>query len=392
MSNDDALRILASTDATSRLSRRAFLAGATVAAVGGSTLIAGCGSSEPESTAGAGGSPGPIEDQLNMYTWGEYDSPKVLKEFTASVGPKLQVDSYNSNEEMINKLVATKGTSGYDLVVPTGPFIPQMVANDLLEPLDLTRLPNFSNVDTVYLGQTWDPNNDHSVPKAWGTTGYAYDTTKIDREMTSWQDFLDVATTTASGQVSILDSPDNVVGLYLWAKDIDWMTTDTALLDEAEDYLVNTLASHVKKFESYPGSNGMPQGSFWLAHAWNGDARQGILSSDDPDRWKWVLPSPRTEIWMDNWCIPKGSTNPNAAYAWIDYVLDPGVSLKELSYIGYHTAIKGIEPAAKDAGLDRLDIVFFTPEQIGTMEAGELNDAQQKRVDIWNAMKAAAGA
>ncbi|MDH4352935.1 MAG: spermidine/putrescine ABC transporter substrate-binding protein, partial [Actinomycetota bacterium] len=93
----------------------------------------------------------------------------------------------------------------------------------------------------------------------------------------------------------------------------------------------------------------------------------------------------------DNWCIPKGAPNPNAAYAWIDYVLDPGVSLKELSYIGYHTAIKGIEPAANEAGLDRLDIVFFTPEQIATMEAGELNDAQQKRVDIWNAMKAAAG-
>ncbi|MDH5278944.1 MAG: spermidine/putrescine ABC transporter substrate-binding protein, partial [Actinomycetota bacterium] len=267
MSNNDGLRILASTQATQRLSRRSFLAGATVTAVAGSTLITGCGSSEPEPTAGAGSSAGPIEDQLNMYTWGEYDSPKVLKEFTASVGPKLQVDSYNSNEEMVNKLVATKGTSGYDLVVPTGPFIPQMVANDLLEPIDLTRLPNFSNVDTVYLGQSWDPNNDHSVPKAWGTTGYAYDTTKVDREMATWQDFLDVASTTASGQVSILDSPDNVVGLYLWAKDIDWMTTDMALLDEAQDYLVNTLAPHVKKFESYPGSNGMPQGSFWLVHA-----------------------------------------------------------------------------------------------------------------------------
>lgn len=392
MSDNERVRILATPEATQRISRRAFLAGATVTAVGASTFITACGEGESEPTGGAGASPGPIEDQLNMYTWGEYDSPKVLKQFTSEVGPELQVDSYNSNEEMIAKLVAAKGTSGFDIVVPTGPFIPQMAANDLLEQIDLSRLPNFANVDPNYTGQTWDPDNTYSVPKAWGTTGYVYDTTKIDREMATWQDFLDVATTIASGQTSVLDSPDNVCGLYFWANDIPWTTTDPAQLDAAEDYLVNTLAQHIKKFDSYPGGGGIPQGTYWLAHAWNGDARQGILSNDDPDQWKWVLPTPRTEIWMDNWCIVKGGPNPNAAYAWIDFVLDPAVSLAELEYIGYHTAIKDIQPAAEEAGLDRLDMVFFTDEQIATFEAGEINDAQQRRVDIWNATKAAAGA
>jgi spermidine/putrescine transport system substrate-binding protein len=388
---EESVRLLAPSSVVEQVSRRAFLAGAGATVVGSSVFLTACGSDETSTGSTSGGADEPLEDQVFMYTWGEYDSPKVLKSFTKEYGPTLQLDSYNSNEQMISKLIAAKGTGGFDLVVPTGPFIPQMVDNDLLEELDLTRLPNFENVDEAYLNQPWDEGNKYSVPKAWGTTGYAYDSSKISKEMSTWQDFLDVATGEASGQVSILDSPDNLCGLYFWANDINWMTTDPAQLDACEDYMVNQMAPHVKRFDSYPGGGGIAEGSYWLSHAWNGDARQGIIDSGGND-WKWVFPGPRTEIWMDNWCIPVGVKNPNAAYAWINYVLDPKVSLAELSYIGYHTAVKGIEPAANEAGLERLDIVFFTPEQVETMESGELNDAQQRRVEISNKTKAAAGA
>jgi len=286
--------------------------------------------------------------------------------------------------------VAAKGTSGFDIVVPTGTFIPQMVQNGLLEALDLTRLPNFANVDPAFADQPWDPGNGYSVVKAWGSTGYAYDSSKIDREMTSWQDFLDVATTIASGQTSVVDDPNEIIGIWLWANGQDPNTNDEAILAEAEDYLVNTLATHIKKFDSYPGGGASAQGAYYLAHAWNGDARQGIL--DAGDHWKWVLPSPSSNLWMDNWCIPVGAPHPNAAYAFIDFVLDPKISLKELEYIGYHTGIKDIQPAAEEAGMERLDIVFFTPEQLATLTPLELTESQTQRVEIWNKMKAAAGA
>ena len=56
------------------------------------------------------------------------------------------------------------------------------------------------------------------------------------------------------------------------------------------------------------------------------------------------------------------------------------------------TGGKGIEAAAEEAGLPMLDLVFFTPEQLETMREGQVNEAQQARVDIWNKTKAAAGA
>lgn len=73
-------------------------------------------------------------------------------------------------------------------------------------------------------------------------------------------------------------------------------------------------------------------------------------------------------------------------------MLTPENQLKNVDYIGYHTGAKDIQPAAEKAGLEMLDMVFFSPEQIATMKTGEVNEAQQRTVDIWNKAKAAAGA
>ena len=374
------------------LSRRSFLRGAAVAGLGGSTLLAGCGDNSTGTDTGGSNvaaGDGELEDQLNMFTWGEYDDPKVLSAFTKSIGPKIQVDTFPSNEEMIAKLVQSKGTSGYDIVVPTGVFIPQMVENGLLLELDHSALPNMKNLAEEYLDQAWDPGNRYSVPKAWGTTGFVYDQTKIDRELTTWNDFLDAATNEASGQVSVLDDPGELTGLYFWANGIDWNTTEEEHLDAAEEYLVNTLAPHVKAFDSYP-SAGMTEGRYWLCQIWNGDARFGILDSE-PNTWVWRWGSPASEIWMDNWSIPAGAKNIDAAYAFIDYVLRPDVSLKQVAYVGYHTGIAGIEERARKRGMPLLDLIFPPSEELAKMTAGEVNEAQQRHVDIMNKMKAAAG-
>jgi spermidine/putrescine transport system substrate-binding protein len=208
----------------------------------------------------------------------------------------------------------------------------------------------------------------------------------------TWQDFLDAAQNEASGKMSVLDDPAEVTGLYFWANGIDWNTTDAADLDACEDFVVNTLAPHIAAFDSYPGGSAIPQATHALMQVWNGDARIGIMESADPDRWVWRLGSPSTELWMDNWAIATGAPNPEAAHAFINYVLTPENSLAELDYIGYHTGGTGIQETAESEGLEMLDLVFFTPEQLKTMKTGEVTEAQQRVVEIWNKAKAAAGA
>ena len=392
--SDQPVRILASHQASAiirrEVSRRRLLTFSAAAA--SAAALAACAPVDPQAGGAPAATGGPLADNLNIYTWGDYDDPSVLETFTAQLGPQITLDSYGSNEEMIAKLIAARGTSGYDIVVPTGVFIPQMIENGLLEQLNLDLLPNLRYMDEAYLAQDWDPQNQYSICKAWGTTGFVYDTTVISRDLQTWDDFLDAAQNEASGRTTVLDDPKELVGVYFWANGIDWNTTDPADLDAAEAYLTQTLAPHVSAFDSYPGGSAIPTGSQVLMHAWNGDARLGILNSPEPDRWAWRLGGPTTQLWMDNWAIAQGAQNVEAAHAFINYTMTPENQLVQLDYIGYHTGAAGIEAAAAAEELPMLDLVFFSPEQLATMKNGALNEAQDRIVAIWNAMKAAAGA
>ncbi|WP_309065597.1 polyamine ABC transporter substrate-binding protein [Microbacterium sp.] len=393
MNDAHGLRILADSSLAPvlrhQLTRRGFIG--TLAALGAAGVLTACspggkGAPAPQATGGD------IEKTLSVYSWGEYDAPEVVEAFTNEHGAKVVMDTFASNEEMIAKLVAAKGTSGYDLVVPTGTFIPQMIENGLLAKLNTDLIPNIEHMDPAFLGREWDPENEYSICKAWGTTGFVYDKTVITRELKTWSDFIDAAQNEASGKTSLLDDPAELTGLYFWANGIDWTTTDAEHLDACEKFLVEELAPHVSAFDSYPGGSAIPQASHVLLQAWNGDARIGMLESPDPDRWQWVLGAPDTEIWMDNWALAAGAPHPEAAHAFLNYILTPENQLTQVDYIGYHTGAKGIKQAAEEAGVERLDMIFFTEEQIATMHEGAVTEAQERIVDIWNKTKAAAGA
>jgi spermidine/putrescine transport system substrate-binding protein len=392
MNANNDVRILASRASAPivrrELSRRGFLA--VAGGVGTTMLLAACttpgGDPAPAATGGT------LENALSIYTWGDYDAPEVLEAFTTDKGPRITLDSYGSNEEMIAKLVAAKGTSGYDIIVPTGVFIPQLIENGLLYKLNRDLIPNIQHVDDAYLGRVWDPGNEYSICKAWGTTGFVYDKTVITRELKTWDDFFDAAKNEASGKTSVLDDPVEITGIYYWANGIDWDTTDEAEIAAAEKFLLEELAPHIAAFDSYPGGAAIPQATHALMQVWNGDARLGIMNSPDPERWQWVLGAPSTELWMDNWAISASAPHPEAAHAFLNFVLDPEYAVAQIDYIGYHTGAKGIEQMAEEAGLGMLDMVFFTPEQLATMQDGEINEAQERNVEIWNKLKAAAGA
>ena len=407
---DEQVRILAPTSFGRQLSRRSLLQMGTGAA-GLGVILAACGSTskgEPGSAAttvaGAapatdaptteGEAPGKASGTVSLYTWGDYHAPDLIDGAPDALGVSMNVQFYASNEELIAKLEATKGNSGYDLVVPTGPYLPQLISKELLLKLDRSRLSNWSKIDPSYLGKSWDPTNDYAVPRDWGSTGFLYDTSKINRELKDWKDFLDATSNEFKGDVSWLDTSDNVLGPYFWANGISWNTEKAADLDAAEKALV-ALAPNIKAFDSYPSSK-IAEGAYGLSAAWNGDARQAFVrikdAGGDPEPWKWVLGGPTTEIWMDHYAIPADAKNVDGAYAWIDSMLTPENAFTDLSYIGYNMTVAGTQPMAEAAKLERLDMIYFTPEQLKTMEEGIVNTAQDRKVDIFNKVKAAAGA
>lgn len=367
-------------------SRRGLLAGAGAAGLG---LLAGCQTGDRVATSPR--PDGQLESMLNVYSWGDYDDPDVLDAWSGAHDVKLQVDAYGSNEELIAKLAAARGTSGYDVVVPTGLRVPDMAEHGLIQKLDLSLIPNIEHMDPNFLGQDFDPHNDYSVCKAWGTTGFIYDTTVIDRELTSWQDFIDVAQAEADGTTMLLEDPWELVSIALGALGYDLNTVDEKELDEAADIVVEQLAPTARAYLGN-ANTAMAQGGFALMQAYNGDARQGMMESEDPDRWKFVFPTPSANIWMDNWCLATGAPNPDAAHAFIDYVIGPDQALAQVDYIGYHTGSSVLADPAIEDEFDYADIVFPPQEVLDRLVASEFNSGQQRRVEIFTDAQARSGA
>ena len=136
--SDDEMKILVPPATLQRvvagISRRRFLE-VGLGGVAAAAILAACGGDNSGSSSGASTSAGAAAsgggnsgaNKYNLFTWAEYDDPDLMKKFG-----DMTIDVYNSNEDAIAKLEAGGGTSGYDMVVPTGVYIPQMVSKSLL--------------------------------------------------------------------------------------------------------------------------------------------------------------------------------------------------------------------------------------------------------------------
>ena len=235
-----------------------------------------------------------------------------------------------------------------------------MVANDLLEELDLSKIPNFRNLETVYTNQPWDPDNKHSVCKDWGTTGWIFDKSQISRPINTWSDFLDVAMNEASGNVSLLDAQNEVMGMYFWANGIDWTTEDPADLDAYEAFMVNSSRRTSRRSTRTPGISSPQWELRPVARVERRrPARVQLVQGPEPVR----LGPGRARRPSCGWTtgrIVKGAPHPEAAYAFINFILDPANSLQDLEFHGYNTGITGVKEAAAAANTPYMDMIFFT--------------------------------
>jgi spermidine/putrescine transport system substrate-binding protein len=112
---------------------------------------------------------------------------------------------------------------------------------------------------------------------------------------------------------------------------------------------------------------------------------------EDPDRYRWVLGAPATELWIDHWCVLSTARSPEAAHAWINFMLDPEVSAREVAYHGYNTGVRGTEELLPE-DVEAREMIYFTPEEQQRMVPGEVNSAQERLVSIYQRVKARAAA
>ncbi|QUL78416.1 MULTISPECIES: spermidine/putrescine ABC transporter substrate-binding protein [unclassified Brevibacterium] len=386
MSERFPISVLAPKSQVPTISRRSALAGFGVLGLG---ALSACGATTKMAESPA--PDGEIESKLNLYSWGDYDSPDLLGTFNDDFDVLLQVDSYGSNEELIAKLSSSRGTSGYDVVVPTGSDLVRFTSHDLLQPLDMSLIPNFEHMDPNFIAQDFDPKNEYTICKAWGTTGYAYRTDVITRPMESWQDFIDAAQDEAAGRTSLLSDAWEVAAIGLAARGYGLNSTDERELEEARKIIVDEVAPNVRAYFG-SASTGMIQGSFDLMQSYNGDARQGFGEVDNPEDWEFVFPTPSANLWMDCWAIATGAPHPDAAHAFINFMIAEENAMTQIEYIGYPIGVRGSEEKARNEGFEGLDLIFPDQKILDRLVASEFNEGTQARVDILTAAQRRSGA
>jgi spermidine/putrescine transport system substrate-binding protein len=292
---------------------------------------------------------------VNLWTWANYWAPSSLKGFTKKTGTKVHQANYDSNDEMFAKMNSASASS-YDIVLPTSGWIPLMVDRGMLLPLDKSRLP-LNYIRTDLKGRNYDPKGRYSVPKDYGVLGVIYDPARVKKPIRTWQDYLDAgASPGVSGHITCSNTADECIGIGMWSLGYDWNTTDTAKIRRGAE-VMKAFAPHVKAFAAYP-MDGMVSGEFAMAVLSHGDARVARLQKPSL---RFVVPKPASEIWIDSYVITKHAPDLDQAYAFISYMLSPERQVADTSFIGYPTALPGLEKKLP-ASLKLKNAIFVSPE------------------------------
>jgi spermidine/putrescine transport system substrate-binding protein len=311
------------------VSRRHFL-GVTGLGLATTVMASAMPGLRPSRAYGAGN----IGDKVILATWPNYHDPANFEKFAELTGANVQVNVFGSNEEMLAKLQA--GGSGWDVFVPTNYTITTYVGENLIEPLDLAKIPNYeaSAFDPRFSDAGTVDGKVYAVPKDWGTTGYVVNTAKPGgKGLTTWKEFWDITKTEFSGRTMVHDYQLTTIGNALKYFGYSFNSVDPAELADAEKLLIEVKPHLFAISSDYQPA--MRNGDAWMSMAWTGDGKQ--LNTDIPTI-QYVLGTEGGEIWSDYYAVPRGASNREAGYALINFLLDPAVNAAEVLVHGYPVA------------------------------------------------------
>lgn len=264
---------------------------------------------------------------ISVYNWGEYIDTDLIDQFEEETGIQVIYETFDSNESMMTKI--EQGGTSYDVAMPSEYAIEKMKENDLLLPIDHSKIPNLENIDPYFLDLSFDPGNEYSIPYFWGTVGIAYNPTLLEGQtFESWDDLWNP---TLEQEVILVDSAREVIGMGLNSLGYSLNSTDLGELREATDKL-KTLGPNVKAIIGDEIVEMMRREEAAVAVTWSGQAADMMWINEDID---YAVPEEGSNLWFDNMIIPSTAGNVDGAHQFINFMLDAEVSAQNADYVGY---------------------------------------------------------
>lgn len=276
---------------------------------------------------------------INVYNWGELISDgkdgtlDVNSEFTKRTGIKVNYTTFQNNESLLAKL--RNGGSNYDVIIPSDYMISKLIEYDMLEKLDLKKIPNFCYIDTKFKNLVYDTENSYSVPYLWGTVGIIYNKKFVDipEKDINWEIFWNEK---YKGKILMFDNPrdafaiaqfslgNNVNDLSKdnWEKAFQKLKLQKPLVNS---YVMDQIFDKMGNEEAA------------IAPYYTGDAVN--LIKKNPNL-KLVIPKEGTNKFIDAMCIPKGAEHYDEALQYINFMCDPEISGANSKKTGYSSPEK----------------------------------------------------
>ena len=327
-----------------------FTIRAGLAGLAAAIALAGCGKKDEQAAASATPAPAataPAEEKVvNVYNWSDYVDPAMLEAFTKETGIKVNYDVFDNNEVLQTKLLA--GNTGYDVVVPSASFLELQIKAGVFQKLDRSKLPNWVNLDKDILERVGrhDPGNQYSVNHMWGTDAIGFNVEKVkaidpNAPVTSWRLIFDPAEASKfkGCGISILDAPDEVVGVVLAFLGKDPNSESLDDLKAAEEVLMK-VRPYIRTINSSEYINGLATGELCVVMGWSGDILQAKSRAAEAENGPIIamaVPTDGTIIWFDMYAIPADAPHPGNAHAFINFMMKPEVAAANSNFVHYAT-------------------------------------------------------
>jgi putrescine transport system substrate-binding protein len=293
------------------------------------------------------------DTSVNFYTWNDYLAPDTISNFERKTGIKVRVAYFDANETLESRILT--GHSGFDLVVPSAPFLQRQIQSGAYQVLDKKRLPNLTNLDPGIMAKLAvnDPGNAHAVVYAWGTYGLGFNKKMVaaalpDIPIDSWRLVFDpgLASKLANCGINIVDEPTGVIRVVL--KYLGRETNTPSLQDLADaQALLLKIRPFIRNINSSNYIEALANGDICVAVGYNGDvvqARKRAREANNGITIDYVVPKEGALVWFDTLAIPKDAPHPENAHVLLNYLMDPRVIADVTNATGFANANAAATP------------------------------------------------